>query len=64
MKPADGRFALYLLAPLVGTFLGTLPGFTYDAARGLVTMHVETALIGLGGGIAMASAIYARWAKR
>ena len=37
------RVAIYFLAPL----LGMLPGITYDAAAQVITIDLQTALIGL-----------------
>ncbi len=67
LKPADGRLALYLLVPVAGALLATVPGVQWDPSRGLLTVHLETALNaiwGYGGGALAALGIYARWAKR
>jgi hypothetical protein len=71
LKPADGRASVYIIGPigaaLIGTLLTGVDGFQYDAARGLLTIHLETVInagIGLGAGIVTALGVYIRWAIR
>jgi hypothetical protein len=51
------RVAIYFLAPL----LGMLPGITYDAAAQVITIDLQTALIGLSGAGLVTGGIFAKW---
>jgi hypothetical protein len=60
MNPVYIRVALYFIAPV----LGLLPGVTFDAAAGLLTIDLETAAIGLAGSALFAAGVFGKWGKR
>lgn len=60
INPVYARLASYIFLPM----LGTLPGVTVDMAAGIITVDIDTAIAGVGAGIAASGAIFAKWGKK
>lgn len=59
-SPATMRVILYVLAPL----LGMIPGVSLDQTTHVLTIHLDTAVQGVGAGSLVAGAVYAKFGKR
>ena len=57
------RMALYILSPVLVTLVGLLAGWGvgYDAASGVLTIHLETALAAIFGALGISGAVFAKW---
>lgn len=60
INPVYLRMAVYVFAPMLAAF----PGVTVDMAAGLITIDIDTAIAGVGAGLAAAGAVFAKWGKK
>ena len=60
INPTYLRVGFYFLAPM----LASIPGVTVDAAAGLITIDIDTAIAAIVVGAAAAGGVFAKWGKK